>query len=341
MFITGCHRSGTSLLASVLSEFTGVVPDPSDQMQPALDNPMGFLESNRLVSFNDSLLERMGCSWVRPPLLPLQWDQDPLLAVLIHERQHLRDLALEQLWLAKDPRLCLTYPAYVHVMLRRVPIIAAIRDPLAVAGSLFARNGLPINAGLCLWFIYNHHLSSAIATDEPVIAYSRLLKARGDDRLSSEIFERVSLWLQRNGIQSGDYSLWCTVVERLLRPSLDRAGAVLAPSVLSRVSNTLLDTCVSAYSSCLENGADGFALQKSFGALPRVILEMQQLYGVCTTVNCTELARLREIVDISHQQRRELEVSLKHLQSEYHAIKASTSWRITSPFRFLVRQISN
>ena len=64
MFITGCHRSGTSLLASVLSEFLGVSPDKGDQMQPALDNPMGFQESNRFVSFNDLLLDRVGCSWL-------------------------------------------------------------------------------------------------------------------------------------------------------------------------------------------------------------------------------------------------------------------------------------
>ena len=339
MFITGCHRSGTSLLASVLSEFTGVAPDPSDQMQPALDNPMGFSESNRLVLFNDSLLERMGCSWVRPPLLPPQWDQDPWLADLTSERSHFRDLALEDFWLAKDPRLCLTYPAYVHVLLRRVPILAAIREPLAVAGSLFARNGLPINAGLCLWFLYNHHLAYAMASDEPIIVYSHLLQAGCNENLSAVIYQSICVWLEKNGTQPRDFEFWCNVVGRQLRPSLDRAGSVLAPSVLSRMSNVLLDACTLAYNSCLENGADGTALQTSFGSLPRVILEMQQLFGVCPSVDATELARLRQVVDISHQDCHELEVRLQDLQAEYQAIKTSTSWRITAPLRFLVQQM--
>ena len=118
-------------------------------------------------------LPKIGCSWAHPPLLAPTWDQFPWIDYLSAAREDLSDLASNGLWLAKDPRLCLTYPAYVHVLLRRVPLLAAIREPLSVAGSLFARNGLPVNAGLCLWFLYNHHLSSALAADEPLVNCSR------------------------------------------------------------------------------------------------------------------------------------------------------------------------
>ena len=137
-----------------------------------------------------------------------------------------------------------------------------------------------------------------------------------------------------------DFVFWSNVVERQLRPSLDRAGSVLAPSVLSRTSNVLLGVCTLAYKSCLENGADGTALQKSFGSLPRVILEMQQLFGVCPSVDATELVRLRQVVDISNQDCHELELRLQHLQAEFQAIKTSTSWRITAPLRFLIQRMS-
>lgn len=339
MFITGCHRSGTSLLASVLSEFLGISSDEDDEMQPALDNPTGFRESKRLVSFNDLLLDRIGCSWVRPPLLAPQWDKDPLLAELCSERQSFRGLALEKLWLIKDPRLCLTYPAYVHILLRRVPVLASIREPLAVAASLFARNGIPVNAGLCIWFLYNHHLASVISADEPVIAYSYLLQAGEKEDVCSNIYNRICLWLEANSTKSGGYQSWCNVVKSLIRPSLDRAGGVLPPSVLSRVSTLLLETCESAYSSCLEYGADGTALQKSFGSLPRVVLEIQQLFGVCPSTDPMEFVRLRELVDLSRQERHQLEIQIRDLEGESQAIRRSTSWRLTAPLRLLMRKI--
>ena len=339
MFITGCHRSGTSLLASVLSEFLGVSPDKGDQMQPALDNPMGFQESNRFVSFNDLLLDRVGCSWVRPPLFPPQWDKDPLLAELSSQRQSFHELALERLWLVKDPRFCLTYPAYLHILLRRVPIVASIRHPLSVAGSLFARNGIPLNAGLCIWFLYNYHLASVIAADEPVIAYSYLLQAGHKETICSDLYKRISSWLEQNSTQAADYQSWCNIIESKLCPSLDRASGVLEPSSSRRVSHTLLETCESAYNSCLDYGADGFALQKSFGSLPRVVLEMQQLFGVCPSTDPMEFIRMRELVDSSHREHNQLEARLRDLQVEYQALRRSTSWRLTAPLRLFMRQM--
>ena len=61
MFVTGCHRSGTSLLASLLH---GLVTgqDPRQRRGDLkLREPLGFFESERLVEINDSLLEFVGC----------------------------------------------------------------------------------------------------------------------------------------------------------------------------------------------------------------------------------------------------------------------------------------
>ena len=339
MFVTGCHRSGTSLLASVLSQFVGVASDHTDQMKPALDNPRGFHESNRLVSFNDSLLARLGCSWDQPPLLPPVWDQDPFLDHLTGQRKRFQDLALEDAWVAKDPRLCLTYPAYVHVLLRRIPLLAAIREPLAVAGSLFARNGFPVNAGLCIWFLYNHHLASSLAADEPVIAYQRLVQAGDNETVSAELYSSICVWLEKNGIQPGDYKLWNDVLQQRISPNLDRAGDVLSSSVLAKVSPVLLETCILAFNSCIMNGADGSALQHSFSSIPRVILEMQQCYGICPSTDPYEFLRLRQLVDNSHQERNRLESRLRSLEGELKAMRSSTSWRITAPIRHLILNI--
>ena len=131
-------------------------------LEMKLENPMGFFESERLVQINDGLLQSLGSQWDRPPLLPVSWDQPPLLAVLQLQHDRLASYALEHSWVDKDPRLCITYPAYLHILLRRIPLVLALREPLAVATSLHARNGFSLNRGLVMWWIYNHHIASAL-----------------------------------------------------------------------------------------------------------------------------------------------------------------------------------
>ena len=72
VFVTGCHRSGTSLLASLMHGLvTGKDPrQRHGDLALKLENPLGFFESERLVETNDALLKVLGC-WDRPPLLPL------------------------------------------------------------------------------------------------------------------------------------------------------------------------------------------------------------------------------------------------------------------------------
>ena len=73
--------------------------------------------------------------------------------------------ALEHSWVDKDPRLCITYPAYLHTA---EILVVALREPLAVATSLHARNGFSLNHGV-LWWIYNHHVASQLCSKDLVL----------------------------------------------------------------------------------------------------------------------------------------------------------------------------
>ena len=139
-----------------------------------------------MVQTNEFLLRLLGCQWDRPPLLPATWDQPPLLNEIQIERSKLTSYALEHVWVDKDPRLCITYPAYLHILLRRVPIVVALREPLAVATSLHARNGFSLNHGLVLWWIYNHHISAQLCSKDLLVPYSTLLGL--DDRCLESFF---------------------------------------------------------------------------------------------------------------------------------------------------------
>ena len=68
----------------------------------------------------------------------------------------------------------LLIPPY-HILLLH-PLVVAVRDPLAVATSLHARNGFSLNRGLVLWWIYNHHIAAQLCSKDLVIVpYGNLL----------------------------------------------------------------------------------------------------------------------------------------------------------------------
>ena len=353
MFIAGCHRSGTSLLAATLRELLSLSNDGKGQLQAALDNPNGFHESNRLVALNDELLELVGCSWSKPPLIAPRWEMSPLIEELVAKRELYRDLALNRFWLDKDPRISLTYPAYLHLMLRRVPVIAAIREPLAVACSLFARNGISVDAGLCLWFLYNHHLTSALDSSDPVIPYQRLMQAAQDHDVSKNLYSRIVQWLEKSEQSSADFHVWSEVITKQVQPNLDRSGEALLPATMAGVNSDLLEVCQKAYDCTLSKGSDGASLISAFDALPRVVLEVQHRYGICASADLQDPAPLRESLAALPQTREQLHRSLadaaEHhqqlescvhdLSSQLAAMKGSLSWRITAPLRSLAKRL--
>ena len=87
--------------------------------------------------------------------------------------------ALNEAWVDKDPRLCLTYPAYQHILLKRTPIAAVIRHPMEVAGSLQTRDMIPLAKGLIIWFLYNQHLSRSMIIGDVLVSYQVISRSRG------------------------------------------------------------------------------------------------------------------------------------------------------------------
>ena len=176
MFVAGCHRSGTSYLSGLLSDFFEV--SRNSDIDRTVDNPRGYFESTLLGPFNDQLLSLVGASWDRPPLTPPFWRQGKILHFLSRHKSDFETYALEQGWVDKDPRLSITFPAYQHLLLRRVPCVIALRHPFEVAASLYLRDGFSPSKGLLIWYLYNRHCSLFI--DPPfdhLVSYESLLAA--------------------------------------------------------------------------------------------------------------------------------------------------------------------
>lgn len=338
MFVTGCHRSGTSLLASLLRDLVGCDScELQADLEAKLENPLGFFETHRLVASNDYLLQLCGCAWNRPPLIPPAWDSEPLFHSLQPLRASLSSYALSRRWVDKDPRLCFTYPAYLHIFLKRVPLVVALREPLEVATSLYARDGLPPDAGLALWFLYNHHLAAALDPSDLLLPYARLL-ALGESDVADATYHLLAAFLERNGHERPTTAQWRQIIDCRLHADLNRAGAALPPRLAVSFNPDLLRQCQHVADKVLDSDHPVQAYQDAFQALPcSVLLSLrrhQLLPDAASGVNLqTELQQLNEALEISLARQTELRQQLSALQR-------SSSWRLTAPMRYLWSQVS-
>ena len=276
MFVTGCHRSGTSLLASVVRGLIEQEPENAEELPPALDNPRGFQESKPLNQLNNRLLQLADCRWDRPPLLMPDWSSDPFFKELFEARDRFAGLALKRNWVEKNPRLCITAGAMQHLLLRRVPIVAVLREPQAVALSLFRRNGIAIDQGLMVWFLYNHHLAALLQPQDLLVSYSEL-KAGG-----TRVLNKLVSHLQTHGLAVLHRD--ATLLADAIDPDLDRAGGVELS--LEGQAAALAESCLERYQRCTAPGADLAVFQAVFADLPAALLPVLSRQGVWHWRSC-------------------------------------------------------
>jgi len=159
-WVLGCHRSGTSLLSGLLRS---ALPDQHQKIlgsdiPESLANPYGHYESKEICDANEQILRWAGSQWDHPFLVKPNWSCKESIELLISLRKDLRSHCTENLWIDKDPRLCLTRDAWVHILLKDLPSIAIIRNPFAVTQSLFRRDGFSLAKSGLIWLLYNLHI---------------------------------------------------------------------------------------------------------------------------------------------------------------------------------------
>lgn len=107
-------------------------------MPPTEDNPMGYFEAHGVVDAHRDLLTQMERDWTCPPttfrpgLLDLSTLQEQ---VEIHTK-------LPGVWAVKDPRLMFLLPAWSHLGIDRVRLIAVARPPADTIRSIEKRDNI-------------------------------------------------------------------------------------------------------------------------------------------------------------------------------------------------------
>jgi hypothetical protein len=159
------HRSGTSCLAGTLEE-AGVFL--GDVFRKNRHNAKGNRENQRIIQLHDSMLAEHGGSWHAPPTETTwsAWHRQQRDEIIASYRDAPQ-------WGFKDPRTLFTLDGWLEA-LPRLRLVGIVRNPLAVAESLRARNGFPLEHGLALWTRYNERLLTYQARLEfPLLSFDR------------------------------------------------------------------------------------------------------------------------------------------------------------------------
>jgi hypothetical protein len=134
IFVLGCHRSGTSVVAGLLYHACGV--SMGELMPPTEDNPMGYFEAQGVVDAHRDLLGQMERDWTCPPSTfePSELNLSALEEqVRIHQK-------LPGIWAMKDPRSMFLLPAWAHLDVGPVRLIAVARPPADTVRSIEKRD---------------------------------------------------------------------------------------------------------------------------------------------------------------------------------------------------------
>lgn len=178
------HRSGTSLVAQVMSRLD-VCLGPEDRlMPPEPENPDGFFENCCIVALNDKLLDLARGSWdVVPgelaPALRSRWQRDYGGRASRICADIARHTGADRTWGWKDPRASVTLPFWI-TLFPDAHVVVCVRDPLCVARSLRRRNYVSLRFGLKLCEDYLLHLDRNIASARDRTLMVSLERLRAD-----------------------------------------------------------------------------------------------------------------------------------------------------------------
>jgi O-antigen biosynthesis protein len=333
------HRSGTSPITRALRTF-GI--ELGDRLMPAVEgvNDKGFYEDLDIVEANEELLQALSRSWDDLALV----DGDDLAngkaeAVKLRAIELLRRKTRSiDAFGMKDPRMARLIPFWKDVFARleySVGYVIAIRNPLSVARSLFARDKFEPEKAYLLWL--EHVVPSIVETTgeaRVVVDFDRLM-----ERPSDQIVRMARSLGFSSGINPKEIELFGSMfLEQGLRHtifqpedlSLDRA----APPIVRELFGFLTQVAVD------ELSIDSKVVQDCIGRALMLLAEMRP--GLCYISR--QDVRIRDLAQLAITQHAEMtqlvatqQAEILKTQERLNRMRSALSWRISRPLRSLKR----
>lgn len=158
--IAGMHRSGTSMVARILSECGVYLGEPTQLLPPGEGNVAGHFEHQEFVQLNDEVLATLGGAWdVVPPRYAV-WRRRRLGPLRERAAALVARMRPRAPWGWKDPRTSLTLPFWLDVV-PDLRLVICVRDVVSVAHSLLVRDHSSELFGMRLWRSYNRRVLTA------------------------------------------------------------------------------------------------------------------------------------------------------------------------------------
>lgn len=157
LLVLGMHRSGTSLLASLLAELG--CSGPVTLMPANENNKNGYFESLPIYHLNDDILKEAGSYWN-------DWRSVNMRRISSSRKEYFKEKAKKivkeeflnnNIIYIKDPRICKLLPFWQTVLGElgfRILFINTHRNPVDVSASLHKRDEIDLGLGLLVWLRY-------------------------------------------------------------------------------------------------------------------------------------------------------------------------------------------
>lgn len=154
LVVLGMHRSGTSAYARFINLLGAKLP--SRLIEPNFANESGFWEPQEGAELNDWFLDQIGSKWNDTSTIPPEaFESDAAhLAVSKIEDFLAREFTGVPTFVLKDPRNTRLAPLWIRALKSfgaEPTFIIPIRNPIEVAQSLVARDGMSEGQALLLW----------------------------------------------------------------------------------------------------------------------------------------------------------------------------------------------
>jgi hypothetical protein len=313
--VLGMHRSGTSLVAHVLSAL-GIYAGRPDELTPAdMFNPTGFWERKDVVDLDEEILTALGASWTDPLRAEVTRLSDDQRAVYVARARRIvaRSLQGRGPFLLKDPHMSLLLPLWREALQNPICVLTW-RDPVAVARSLDTRDKRPLLLSVAVWEHYTRTLlRDSEGLPRVLVSYEELIAepARATRELHAAL---TGFGLEGLSAPSEER------LRQVVKPEFDRSGRG------AKTDETLLDDTQRALLADLKSGA---ALRGPVAPTSARTLELLAEFG-----------ELDEI-DALRQQLTERDQLLIERDQLLSVVFESRSWRIghgmTGLLRFLRR----
>ncbi len=175
--VVGMHRSGTSATAGLLVGLGLDGPQEDDLVPADSSNERGHWESESVHLCNSHVLAAWGATAYAPPPVETGWESAARFDDARREAtQWFTSTSAGRPLVMKDPRLCLTLPLWRAAIPARLGAVLVLRDPMEVARSLQARDGIPVMLGLAMWDRYLRSAAVGLAgLPSLVVEYDAML----------------------------------------------------------------------------------------------------------------------------------------------------------------------